>query len=266
MPCGWPIVSKRSPSRAEHGGVERATAEVVDGDDAALVDALLGGEVHGRGLRLGDEGRVGDADSVAAPCRSSSRLERSPVGRVGDDDRGRRPALALGDGVDDVAETAAISRSAEYGVWPRMIGVASPRRRLNSLASRVGSCWPRRVARVTDEQGAVVAQEHRRRDRRRVVAHADDLDAAVAGDGGRGERGAEIDAEGVRHALRNSTCSARRDEPVSAASRRGTASGDGWLRIVAMRMCTLNASTQSGKINSTYCSCAVVSNSTTAPA
>ena len=42
---------------AQHGGVERAAAEVVDRDDVAGADPLGRGVVDRRGLGLGDETR-----------------------------------------------------------------------------------------------------------------------------------------------------------------------------------------------------------------
>ena len=58
----------------QHGGVERAAAEVVDRDDVAHVDALTGGEVHGGRLRLGDERR---ASGSAGELRRLLRAARS---------------------------------------------------------------------------------------------------------------------------------------------------------------------------------------------
>jgi hypothetical protein len=46
----------------------------------------------------------------------------------------------------DQRSTRAISISAAYGVPPRMMGVGSPTRRLNSRATRPGSVVARRVA------------------------------------------------------------------------------------------------------------------------
>ena len=87
MPCGSPEGDEAVAVAAQHGGVERAAAEVVDGDDVALVDPLAGGVVHGGGLRLGDEARVAARRRGAAACREQLDLVRPPVGGVGDDDR-----------------------------------------------------------------------------------------------------------------------------------------------------------------------------------
>ena len=58
----------------EHGGVERATAEVVDGDDLADGHPRTGGVVDGRGDGLGDQRDVAQTARLAAAWRSRSIL------------------------------------------------------------------------------------------------------------------------------------------------------------------------------------------------
>ena len=104
MPCGVPRSSKPpSVDLAEHGGVERAAAEVVDGDDRPRLHPLAAGPRHRGRLRLGAQEHRTDG-GVLDRLAQQVELERAPVGRVGDGDAGRRSALALDDPVDDRAE------------------------------------------------------------------------------------------------------------------------------------------------------------------
>ena len=91
MPCGLAEGARTVADAAQHGGVERAAAEVVDGDDAAVVDPLAGGEVHGGGLRLGDERRLAHAGERAARSSSSSLYGPQLAGWAIDDRRGGPP-------------------------------------------------------------------------------------------------------------------------------------------------------------------------------
>jgi hypothetical protein len=78
----------------QHGGVERAAAQVVDGHDLAGPDATGGGVVRRHGLRLGDQGgpeHAGEVDRLA----DRVTLVRPPVGRAGDHDLVRWAALPL---------------------------------------------------------------------------------------------------------------------------------------------------------------------------
>ena len=60
MPSGEPTSSKPVGGLAQEGGVERAAAEVVDGDELAGLDPLGRRVVHGGRLGLGDRRDVGD--------------------------------------------------------------------------------------------------------------------------------------------------------------------------------------------------------------
>ena len=87
----------------QHGGVERAAAEVVHRDDAALVDPLTRREVDGGRLWFRHEpgaGHAGDGGRLLEQLP----LVRTPVRGVGDRDRGRWSALAFGHGVDHVPD------------------------------------------------------------------------------------------------------------------------------------------------------------------
>ena len=91
---------------AQDGGVEGAAAEVVHGDDRARLDPLLAGVVRRRRLGLGEE--PGDADvGLAGALLEEVELVGAPVGRVGQGDGRRRPALELGDPLDDPAQQLA---------------------------------------------------------------------------------------------------------------------------------------------------------------
>ena len=96
MPSGSPRISNACVRLAQHGGVERAAAEVVDGDDLARLHPLLAGVVDGRRLGLGEEGGVGEVGQVhglgaAGPaCTGPSWPGGRPRAWLG------RPALARG--------------------------------------------------------------------------------------------------------------------------------------------------------------------------
>ena len=186
------------------GRVERATAEVVDRDDAAFLDPLARREVHRGRLGLGDEPRAGHPGNGGCLFEELT-LVRPPVGWMGDRDRGRRPTLALGDGVDDVPDDGGhqalrrvrrVPENDRRGVAEPPLELACQPGRLLLAAARGG---------IADEQFTVVTQQHGGRDRRGVVAQSDDLDPAIAGHRGGRERGTEIDPEGVTHATSDSS-------------------------------------------------------------
>ena len=116
----------------------------------------------------------------------------------------------------------AISASAEYGTPPSRIGVVSPRRRLNSRATRCGSVSAAAVRRLAGQERLVLAQQHDRRDGRRPAAERGDLRVAVAPGRRGGVGGAEVDAECVHRG-----CSGARGIRVVTCRRRqiGEATG-----------------------------------------
>ena len=203
---------------AQHGGVEGAAAQVVDGDHGPGLDPGLRGVVDGGRLGLGhgdDVVEVGEAGGLAQQVE----LVGAPVGRVGDGDAVGRGALGLATWSTTQRSSRAIRASAEYGVPPTMIGVGSPSRRLNSRARPLGSVAARRAAGLADEHGAVVAQEHDRGDGRGPVAQAGDVVAAVAPHGGRRVRRADVDTQVVRRLVRclPPPCPPRRPPPDAAS-------------------------------------------------
>ncbi len=88
---------------AQHGGVEGAAAEVVDGHRVAVAEVPGRGVVGGGRLRLGDHPRLRDARELRDLLEQLAPVG-PPVGRVGEDDVRRRGALGLGDLRDGVLE------------------------------------------------------------------------------------------------------------------------------------------------------------------
>ncbi len=130
---------------AQDRRVEGAATEVVDRDDAADRYPLLAGVVQRRGLGLGqelDRPDVGLADRLLEQVELVRAVARGMAQR----DRRRRLTRLLATRATIDRSRWARSASAPYGVPPRMIGVGSPRRRLNSRPVRVGSASARRSA------------------------------------------------------------------------------------------------------------------------
>ena len=94
-----------------------------------------------------------------------------------------------------------MSASAPYGVPPTIIGTGSPSRRLNSRAVRAGSPTRPSLGGLAGEDLAVLAEHDHRRDLRGGRAEGADLAPRRRGDRRRRVRGAEVDAEGVPHAI-----------------------------------------------------------------
>ena len=87
----------------EHGGVERATAEVVHGDDLADGHPRTGCVVDGRGDRLGDQRDVAETARIGGLAQQVD-LELTPVRRVRQRHGGRRTAVAFADGSEDISQ------------------------------------------------------------------------------------------------------------------------------------------------------------------
>ncbi len=88
---------------AQHGGIEGAAAEVVDGDDLARFDTGRAGVVDGGRLRLAQRAHVGEPGQ-ANRLRQQIELVGAPVGGMGQRDGVGLPALTVGDGGDHRAQ------------------------------------------------------------------------------------------------------------------------------------------------------------------
>jgi hypothetical protein len=182
----------------EDGGVERAPAQVVDGDDGARLHPLLGGVVDGGRLGLGDRGgvaQVGEAEGLPQEVL----LERAPVGGVRHDDPVRRLTLPFGHGVDDRAQQPGGQRVGRVGraADDDRRGIAHPPLELAGHPQRFGDRPP--LGGLPGEDRAVVAQQHHRRHHRRPGAQVGDLDPPVSPHRRRGVGGPEVDPQVVAH-------------------------------------------------------------------
>jgi len=144
---------------AQHGRVEGAPAEVVDGDRLALGHVAGVGVVRGRGLGLGDGPPLldpGDARDVLEELTAVG----APVGRVGQHDEVRRAALLGHDPRQHVAQQSAEQllhgegRAAQHD----RRRIAEPTFDLRGNAGRVAHRPA--VGGVTSDQRAVLAHVH----------------------------------------------------------------------------------------------------------
>ncbi|GAA3248465.1 hypothetical protein GCM10017691_58650 [Pseudonocardia petroleophila] len=199
---GGPGTGPRRVGLADDGRVERAAAEVVDGDRGARLDALGRGVVQGGGLGLGE---VGDRDALCGEGPGEQvALVRAPRRGVGDGDPGGGPALALGDAVDDPADQPGgelLGRPGAPGDDDRG-GVADAALELADDAVGVGERPA--LGGVPDDHGAVGGQEQHGGDGRAAGPERDDLGlhpATVVGPAHRrgGVRRPQIDPELVSH-------------------------------------------------------------------
>ncbi len=182
----------------QDGGVEGATAEVVDRD------GLPGGEafrlrVPGRrGHGLGQQPGRRDLHQPQRLAQDVT-LELSPVRRMGHGDGRRRTSLGLPDGGDDPPEHLGEApvdgdRRTPQQQWGRVSHPA-----LEPAGHAIGLVRSAPFRRVAHEEPAVRRQQHDRRHRRRPVPERRHLGPAVAGRGRGGVGGPEVDSQHVGH-------------------------------------------------------------------
>ena len=182
-------------------GVERAAAEVVDGDHGSGGRAGDRGVVGGRGVGLGAEVRGAREVRQRGDLAELLDLVGAPVGRIGEGERGGGPALLGGDAAHDVAEHLGEQRLGR----PR--GATDEDGRRIAEASLELPGHPGGVARraglggLAHQHGAVGVDEDHRGDRRAPAAEGDHLrlGLAVAPDRRGRERRPQIDPSPVRH-------------------------------------------------------------------
>jgi hypothetical protein len=148
---------------AHHGGVERAAAEVVDGQ--APPDRHLGavhrGEVRRRADRLRDQPRRAEP-GVAGRLDQGAAALLAPAGRVGQADLlRRRPELAAGLGGDLAEHQAEHLRDRHLPVAEEDVPVVDAPLRVGLEAAGVQPGVPLGVA--ADEHPAVGPEIHRGR-------------------------------------------------------------------------------------------------------
>ena len=201
------------PVAGEDGGVERAAAQVVDGDPVALG--------HPVARRVGDRRRLGlgaglDAAQAREPDRLAQQvaLERAPVRRMRHADVLGRAALPFGGDAD------------HPGQQPRRERLGRERRSADDERHRVADAplelphHPRRIRRalllggLADDDLAVAPDEHHRRHLHRPDAQPEHLHPAVdvhrRGRVGR----AQVDTQPIPH--RHPLCRSSKARPPPA--------------------------------------------------
>ena len=201
MPSGWPEQLEARALAHEHGGVERAAAQVVDRDPVALGHPVPRRRTRSPRPRVRcgcwSRSRAGPPSSIAWPSRS--RLNGPQLaGCVTQTCSGGPPCRSVAIPTTH-ASNRAVSACAEYGEPPTISGTGSPMRRLNSRTSRAGSAAPCCSAaspttnspssRTNTTDGTCIAR----------MPEPEHLGAAVDVHRGRRVRRTEIDTQPVAH-------------------------------------------------------------------
>ncbi len=199
---------------SQHRRVEGAAAEIVDTDMIAWGEAVLRRVVSRGCHRLRKEPDVGEAGEPSGLFHQVLAVT-GPGGGAGQHHMARRLRFTLGDFTDDKSDHV----GDEVGYLHRRVGesyrhvIAEPALELPCHPGRIGYGTPFRG--LTDQHYSVVTQEQYGRYRPRAFAEVDDLSPPVPPDRGRGERGPDVDAEGIGHEA------AAKASIVGSASERG---------------------------------------------
>ena len=212
MPSGLPRMSMPCGALAQHGGVERAAAEVVHGDRVA-VGEVAGRRVVGRGrLRLGDHPYLREARELRDLLEQLAPVG-APVGGVGEHDVRRRGALGLGDLRDGLGEQRGEQRRHRVRGAAEHDGRGVAEAALELAADPVGVAHRPAVRGLARDERAVVAGvDHRRRDDG-AVAEGEHLHPGPSGDRGRDEGRAEVHPQAV-HPRRPTRSSPPSEAPI----------------------------------------------------
>jgi hypothetical protein len=197
-PLGHPQQLDPSGVAAEHRRVERAPAQVVHGDRLAIVERSRRGVVGGGGLRLRHRRRACNARDLRHLLEQLAP-ERPPVRRVGQHEPVRLRPLRFGHAGEHVVQHGSEQGGDRVGDPSEHHRRGVTEAALDLPADAVGMAHRPAARDVTGDQRAVVAQVDQRRGDHRPVAERDHLDARVASDRGRDERGTEIHSDVVAH-------------------------------------------------------------------
>ena len=183
---------------AQDRGIEGPATEVVDSDDRAHGEGVPLVIVDRRSLGLGQECHVLDAGLADRPLEQSD-LVRAIARRVGQDDRIGRTTGRLADPRDDRPQ-----QMSEQGVGSVQLPAEDDGVRVAETALEPARGAGRIIGRlllcgVTDEHLDVGSEDDDRGHRCRLLTELDHLDQTVAGSRRRGQGGAEIDPERIRH-------------------------------------------------------------------
>ncbi len=183
---------------SQHRRVEGAAAEIVDTDTIAWGEAVLRRVVSRGCHRLGKEPDVGEAGEPGGLFHQVLAVT-GPGGGAGQHHMAWCLRLTLGDLVDDKSDHV----GDEVGYFHPRVGesyrhvIAEPAFELPRHPGRIG--YGTSFRGLTDQHHSVVTEEQYGRYRPRAFAEVDDLSPPVPPDRGRGERGPDVDAEGIGH-------------------------------------------------------------------